>query len=265
MPAGRSDVGTLLALFVGVSRVDQLPKLRVFQKSVIATHCRADKAGPSVEEAAAYYVHGHEFERPGKEKADSDEARVTFEFLAGQDSGEVIDRSQVGAKIGVRVVEQVEIEVVYLPPDLNSVMGIRSAPAAPVASEEADLAIRVPPSVTNPATEILVEPIDPEARERDVLQSEDSLDFCPQRLRHSLIRIDAEHPGVGSLIDGEILLLDVPGPRSLDHPVGEFTSNLHCLIGTQRVDDDDLVTEANALKALPEIRLFVLGDDTRSE
>src|SRR5712672_3241340 len=82
------------------------------------------------------------------------------------------------------------------------------------------------------------------------------LDLAAQRASDTLVGIQAKHPVVGSVLDGELLLRTVPRPIALNDPGPQRTGNLASRIRRMGVNHNDFVTKADGAQArLDPIRL----------
>src|SRR5581483_3517989 len=138
-------------------------------------------------------------------------------------------------------------------------------PPASAAVEKPDEPVGVGVAVAQKAPEVVCDPWHRPTGMAAELAGLQGLDLRAQLVRDTLVGIQAENPVVSCIVHRELLLRAVPGPVALDHAGAERASNLTCAIRGMRVNDDDLVTEADRAQAgLDPVRL-VVSDHARSD
>src|ERR1700722_10692854 len=90
------------------------------------------------------------------------------------------------------------------------------------------------------------------------------LDLTAQRAGDTLVGIQAKHPVMGGVVDGELLLRTVPRPIALNDPGPQGTGKLASRIRRMRVNHHDFVTKAHGPQArLDPVRLVVRDNASR--
>ena len=91
-----------------------------------------------------------------------------------------------------------------------------------------------------------------------------------ERVVEPLVGVDAEHPGLARLFEGELLLPRVAEPVLMDKPdrqaaADEVLDDGERAVGRARIDDDDLGEPCKAGEALADAGFLVLADDGRGD
>ena len=80
--------------------------------------------------------------------------------------------------------------------------------------------------------------------------------------RNLLVGVDAEHPGIQRLVEGEIFLTDVAEPVLVHDARAEFLRDLERLVRAAGIDDENLIDErGDAGEASRQVALLVKSDD----
>src|SRR2546423_13002502 len=124
------------------------------------------------------------------------------------------------------------------------------------------LPIRVPTPTLNPTSLVKGSASDSiTVSEFIVRRFTENADGCLQLVRDTFISIKAENPLVRSLLSGKLFLRRKSRPRPVDYPSAVSFSYLSSLVRGTRVNDDNLISPRDRLACLPNIFLFVIGDD----
>jgi hypothetical protein len=160
--------------------------------------------------------------------------------------------------------EQVPAQPAGLAVELDAVVRVAPRPASAAPVEQAELRIRIPGAVADPAPEIRTRrgSRQPGGRETRLAQAPD---LRLQLGGDALVGVDAEHPVVEGGADRKFFLRDVPGPVSLDHACAPGGGDLARGVARMRIHHHDLVAERERGQAIPDAIRLVLRDHAGGE
>ena len=219
---------------------------------------------PAIGKAQSQQVAAHEapqrIQQHGR-KAAAAAARVQrlrHQIRVAAHAGEVVREA------AVREVLEVSAQALHASADARVLVDLVAAPAAAPAVEQAHQPVRVGVAVAQEAAEIVGDARHRPAGSTGEARRAQGADLVPQLRAQTLIGIQTQHPLVLRAIDRELLLRAVTGPVALDDPGAEGGGAFARAVGGMRVDDQDLVAEAQRAQArLDAVSLVVSNDAGR--
>src|SRR5581483_2775723 len=172
----------------------------------------------------------------------------------------LVDPFDLIAQVLERVMLEIVRELRRRSVDLHRFMDVAALPPAGPAVVEAHLVVGIEVRRPDPAAEMKRDArhaIAAMAR----LAREDRCDFAGERRRDALVGVEREDPVVRRLVGGEILLIDVAGPRAREHAHAAAARDRHRSIRAAGVDDEDLVGPGGGIDRRADVFLFVERDD----
>src|SRR5262245_15061592 len=212
-------------------------------------------------------------EQPGAKHARTDDAPerlaeqapepdpATGGDLCGGDRGQPSDAAQVARDVRVGVMQNRSLEALHRARDLEPVVRVHSAPCRPRPSHQPDDRARPPATAVPPATEVRHEPWNGETVDSVRHARQGLTDLGRQLRRRAFVGVQAEHPGPGGGVEGDLLLRPVARPGVVDDARRVAARDLDRRVARAAVHDDDLVAPADAVEAWPDVRRLVLADD----
>src|SRR5262249_54799662 len=169
------------------------------------------------------------------------------------------ERPDVLGEVRVAQVQELRVEAAERTVGDHPVVGAALDEARPAAPEQAQLPVRVPAAVIDPAAEVVGVAAHLEARERRI-----GLDRRARRVAQArgaaLVGVEVQHPVAGGLRQREVLLVGDPRPVPLQHARRVLARQLERSVAAARVDHDDLVAPGDALETLGDVAFLVLAD-----
>ena len=205
------------------------------------------RPGHAVEEAQPQDVELEEAHHRREQQVQHAGALAELVSLARGERGVAVLALEVGGEVVGRVVHQVAFERAGRDRVEHFLVHQVVAPARVHAVEEARAPVGIALAVREPAAEEAVAPrhaVDRRDRRRRARAG-----CSPRARRDALVGVEAEHPVVLRLLDGELLLAAEAEPFLLHHARAAPRRDLAVASVEAGIDHDDLVDEREALEA----------------
>src|SRR5579885_882158 len=237
---------------------------RVFQEIVEGRHICDRQSFQPVEEAHPQKIGLQEGPRRIQDQPGPGDLFLAGDQLLGGERGVAVHGAQMLGEGIASKMQQVGLQAPDAAVDLHRFMYVSALPNRFAPVVEADLAVRMPASVADPAAEILRQAWHGVGIElRPGLLEAPDLGF--QRFAQRFIGVDGENPVIGSLRGREILLIRVARPRALDHAGAELLGDLHGAVVRPAVHDQNFIHAAQAFDGAGDVALLVQSDDRRRD
>ena len=164
--------------------------------------------------------------------------------------------------------QRVDVDsVVGLPPFVKHASLMRRGPHARVFGPQADLPIRIPPSMANPCSAIVGQsrhgPCPLLRRWRRGLPLHQ---FFEELVAQRFVRIQTEYEWLQGLACSPVLLIRIGCESPIKHPCTMGFSNGFCRICRTRINDHDILCHpCHRCKASRQVERFIFGNDNNAE